>query len=72
MSTALGQPRPLNSIEVSSLKKLSMPTVDMALWFIGIYMSVSHSSVEKSLMNGTVLSKSLLGRGLDRIFGLPT
>ena len=37
MSTALGQPRPLNSIEVSSLKKLSMPTVDMALWFIGIF-----------------------------------
>ena len=37
MSTALGQPRPLNSIEVSLLKKLSMPTVDMALWFIGIF-----------------------------------
>ena len=31
------QPRPLNSIEVSLLKKLSMPTVDMALWFIGIF-----------------------------------
>ena len=37
MSTALGQPRPLNSIEVSLLKKLSIPTVDMALWFIGIF-----------------------------------
>ena len=37
MSTALGEPRPLNSIEVSLLKKLSMPTVDMALWFIGIF-----------------------------------
>ena len=37
MSTALGQPRPLNSIEVSLLKKLLMPTVDMALCFIGIF-----------------------------------
>ena len=35
-------------------------------------MSVSHSSVVKSSMNGRVLSRSLLGRGLDRILHLPT
>ena len=35
-------------------------------------MSVSHSSVVKSSMNGRVLSRSLLGRGLDRILRLPT
>ena len=35
-------------------------------------MSVSHSSIEKSSMNGTVLSRSLLGRLLERIFGLLT
>ena len=49
------------SLEPSTLKlKMNSP------------MSVSHSSVEKSSMNGTVLSKSLLGSRLDRIFGLPT
>ena len=35
-------------------------------------MSVSHSSVEKSSMNGRVRSRSLLGMGLERILRLPT
>ena len=37
MSTALGQLRPLNPIEVSWLKKILIPTVGMALWFIGMF-----------------------------------
>ena len=37
MSTALGHPRPLNSMLVSSLKKLSMPIVEMACWLIGMF-----------------------------------
>ena len=36
MSTALGQPRPLNSICVRSLKKLSMDNVEMDLWLTGV------------------------------------
>ena len=36
MSTAFGHPRPLNSMLVSSLKKLSMDNVDMDLWFTGV------------------------------------
>ena len=60
MSTALGQPRPLNSIEVSSLKKLLMPTVDMALWFIGIF------DKEKicSLVVMPCISDSYVGAGI--------
>ena len=60
MSTALGQPRPLNSIEVSLLKKLSMPTVDMALWFIGIF------DKEKicSLVVMPCISDSYVGTGI--------
>ena len=36
ISTALGQPSQLNSMLVSSLKKLSMDNVDIDLWFTGV------------------------------------
>ena len=36
ISTAFGHLRPLNSMFVSSLKKLSMDNVDMDLWFTGV------------------------------------